>query len=492
MLFNYIDPTFSIFGLEITWYSVCILVGVVLAVWAGIVEGKKIGIPSDDIYWGLIIVFPCAIVGARLWYILFNLDQSWTFKKIIGLEGGLAGLAIQGGVIAAMIAIIIYCWKRKISLYRILDVVAPGFLIGQICGRWGNFCNHELYGPAVRDTTSFFWKMLPKFIRENMKIGNYYYHPTFLYESLLNLVGLILMLVARRKLKKLQSGDLIGGYFVWYGCVRIFTESLRMQSGVNEPLMLGPIPVSIFMSVLFIVAGIAFIIAKRFVGPQKYYQDILKEIKDNKFDLILFDLDGTLLDTKPLIDQSFIHTFEHFRPGYVLSDEELDQFFGPTLYQSFSRYSDDENEIEEMIKYYREFNIANHDSIVKPMPGAKDLINTLKRKKYKLGVVSSKKTDLVCHGLELFGLLDKMDVVIGSDDVKNHKPAPDGILLAIEKTNAHNACYVGDNVNDILAGKSANVKTVGCLYVNHPEKIIEANPDYTINRLSDMLRVCVE
>ena len=85
-----------------------------------------------------------------------------------------------------------------------------------------------------------------------------------------------------------------------------------------------------------------------------------------------------------------------------------------------------------------------------------------------------------------------MDVVIGSDDVKNHKPAPDGILLAIEKTNAHNACYVGDNVNDILAGKSANVKTVGCLYVNHPEKIIEANPDYTINRLSDMLRVCVE
>ena len=121
-----------------------------------------------------------------------------------------------------------------------------------------------------------------------------------------------------------------------------------------------------------------------------------------------------------------------------------------------------------------------------------DLINTLKRKKYKLGVVSSKKTDLVCHGLELFGLLDKMDVVIGSDDVKNHKPAPDGILLAIEKTNAHNACYVGDNVNDILAGKSANVKTVGCLYVNHPEKIIEANPDYTINRLSDMLRVCVE
>lgn len=106
MSFNFwINPSFSLFGLEITWYAIFILIGVIIAVWAGIREGKKLGIASDEVYWGVIIVLPCAIIGARLWYILFNLDQNWTFGKIIGLEGGLAGLAIQGGVIAALIEI---------------------------------------------------------------------------------------------------------------------------------------------------------------------------------------------------------------------------------------------------------------------------------------------------------------------------------------------------------------------------------------------------
>lgn len=486
---RYIDPTFSLFGLEIAWYAVCILIGVLIAVWAGVREGKKIGIPSDDVYWGVIIVLPCAIIGARLWYILFNLDEHWSFRKIIGLEGGLAGLAIQGGVIAAMITIFIYCRVKKISLYRILDIVAPGFLIGQICGRWGNFCNHELYGPIVKNPN--FLKSIP-ILGENMFIDGAYRHPTFLYESVLNLIGLSIMLVLRRKCKKLKSGDLIGVYFVWYGMVRIFTESLRGKSGANEILMLGPIPVSILISVIFIVGGLAFLIIKRFVGPKDYYQDIMKEIADNKLDTILFDLDGTLLDTKPLIDRSFIHTFEHFRPDYVLTDEELDSFFGPTLYQTFSRYSDDEAEIEKMIAYYREYNVANHDAIVKVMPGAKELIYTLHKKGYKLGVVSSKKTDLVRHGLELFGLLDKMDIVIGADEVKNHKPAPDGILLAKEKLEAEKIAYVGDTLNDILAGKAAGVKTIGCLYIKHPEVMLEASPDYVIQKLTDILKICME
>ena len=219
MLFNYIDPTFSIFGLEITWYSVCILVGVVLAVWAGIVEGKKIGIPSDDIYWGLIIVFPCAIVGARLWYILFNLDQSWTFKKIIGLEGGLAGLAIQGGIIAAMIAIIIYCWKRKISLYRILDVVAPGFLIGQICGRWGNFFNQEVYGHLVTNPS---WQWFPFAVL--LDNGEWHY-ALFFYEFMINLAIFTLLFILLRKVK--TKGYVTSAYLVAYGTIRFCLEPLR-------------------------------------------------------------------------------------------------------------------------------------------------------------------------------------------------------------------------------------------------------------------------
>lgn len=522
-MMRYIDPTFSLFGLEIAWYAVCILIGVVIAVIAGVKEGKKLGIPSDYVYWGVIIVLPCAIIGARLWYILFNLDQGWTFSKIIGLEGGLAGLAIQGGVIAALITICIYCYVRKISLYKILDIVAVGFLIGQICGRWGNFCNHELYGPVVENPN--FLKLIP-ILGENMYINGAYRHPVFLYESCLNLVGLIILLILRRKYKNLQSGDLMGVYLVWYGMVRILTESLRLYGDPSDPLMIGVIPVSILFSVIFIIVGIVFLVVKRFVGPKNKYQDILAEIAQNKLDTIIFDLDGTLLDTRPLIDKSFIHTFEHFRPEHKLTDEELDSFFGPTLYQTFSRFSDNEEEIQEMIAYYREYNVANHDQMVKEMPGARQLLKDLHNKGYHLAVASSKKTDLVIHGLQITNLYEFMDAVVGADEVKNHKPAPDAIIKAIEmikdKANAslndynndltksnsfirflkkmlkkkpkpvEKIAYVGDTLNDMKAAKAANVKAIGCLYISHPEVMLNADVDYVIEKLSDIITICVE
>ena len=486
----WINPTFKIANLEIHWYAICILVGVIIAVIMGVKEGKKLGIASDFVYTGVIITVPIAIVGTRLWYVLFNLDEGWTFRKILGLDGnGLAGLAIQGGVISALITVYIYCRVRKISLYKILDIVAPGFLIGQICGRWGNFCNHELYGPIIQNPASIRW--FP-WLAENMYINGAYRHPTFLYESMLNLVGFILILVSRRKFKKVLSGDFIGFYLVWYGFVRIITETLRSQSGAQEVLMVGGIHVSILTSIIFIIAGIAFLITKRFVGPKSYYSDILKEVSDNKFDTILFDLDGTILDSKQLIFSSFIHTFEVHRPDYQLSDEELESFFGPTLQQSFSKYSNDQNEIDEMIKTYRQYNISHHDEMVRPINGAKQLIKTLHNKGYKIGVVSSKKNDLVMKGLEVIGVFNYMDIILGCDDVKTPKPAPDGILMAIDELKSEKVLYVGDHVNDILAGKNANVKTCGCLYVSDPDKIIDANPDFTILKLDDILRICVE
>ena len=487
----WIEPSFKIGSFTIAWYAIFILTGVILAVILGVKEGKKLGIASDIIYTGVVITLPIAIIGARLWYVLFNISSFSSFGEVLGFKNGqfvgLSGLAIQGGVIAALITVYIYCRKRNVKLYRILDVVAPGFLIGQILGRWGNFCNHELYGPIVKNPE--FLKAIP-ILGENMFINGAYRHPTFLYESALNLIGLIIMLVLRRKSKKLQSGDLIGIYLIWYGMVRIFTESLRSMSGANEILKWGPIPVSIAISFIFIVCGIAFLVLKRFFGPKEKYQDVIKFVNDNKIDTVLFDLDGTLLNTKPLIDKSFIHTFEHFRPDYKLSDEELDSFFGPTLYQTFSRYSNDEEEIQAMIQFYRDFNVPNHDSMVSPFPQAKETVKDLHKKGIKVGVVSSKKTDLVMHGLELFGMLEYMDIVIGADEVKNHKPAPDGILLAKEKLNSKNVLYVGDTKNDIIAGKNASVKTCGVLYIKDPSIMLEVAPDYVINKLSEIEVIC--
>ncbi len=487
-MMNYIDPVaFKLFNAEVRWYAIFILLGVVLAVIAGVREGKKIGIPSEYIYTGVCIVLPCAILGARLWWDLFNIDKIHSFIDVFAIWDG--GLAIQGGVIAALITIYFYCRYRKFSFYRILDVVAPGFLIGQICGRWGNFCNHELYGPIVKHPD--FLKSIP-ILGENMFIDGAYRHPVFLYESLLNLVGLVIMLLFRRKFKKLESGDLIGGYLVWYGIVRIFTESLRMNSGVNEPLMAGPIPMSILTSVIFILCGIAFLVAKRFIGPRTNYAKLMETIKENKYDTVLFDLDGTLLNTRELINRSFVHTFEHFRPDHVLTDEELDSFFGPSLRQTFSRYSTDEQEIEEMIQYYREFNVSSHDEMVTAFPGAKSLIRTLARKGYKLGVVSSKKTDLVEHGLEIFGMRDKIKVIIGEEDVKNPKPDPEGILEAMRILDSKKALYVGDGVGDIEAGKNAGIDTIGVLYSDRKEQILAAEPTYTIHSLDQILAILVE
>lgn len=493
----YIDPiAFSFFGLEVHWYALWIMLGVVVAVIMGVREGKKLGIYSDFIYTGLIITLPLAIIGARLWYVLFNLDQFHSVGDVLGLNGGWAGLAIQGGVIVAIITVYIYCRKTKVSLYRAFDILAPGFLIGQIFGRWGNFCNHELYGPMIHNE-ELFQVFLPRFISDNMYIkgGDLlsglkegYYQPMFLYESVLNLVGLIGILIARRKFKKLESGDMLGLYLIWYGIVRTITESFRFE---GEVLMVGPIRVSILFSVIFIICGILFLVFKRKFGPRNNYQEVLSEVANNKIDTVIFDLDGTLLDTKRLIFQSFIHVFEKYFPEHELTDEELDSFFGPTLYQSFSRYSTDEKMIEEMIAYYREFNQAMHDEMVQAFPNVKDVLHYLAKHKYKLAVVSSKKNDLVNHGLEFTKIREYFTLVIGSDDVVLPKPNPEGLLLAKEKLEGKNCLYVGDSVSDIVAGKNANMKTCAVIYRtddSRADALLEAKPDYIIDSMPQLLK----
>lgn len=498
-MINYIDP---VAFLNIRWYAILILTGLLVAVLVGIKEGKKLGIYSDFVYWGVIITVPCAIVGARLWYVIFNFDSyvdngSVDLMEILGLRGGLEGLAIQGGVIAALIVVYFYCKKKRMPLYKVLDIVAPGFLIGQIFGRWGNFCNHELYGPVV-ENLSLFKKIFPSFITENMYIDGDYRHPVFLYESLLNLFGLIIMLVLRRHYKKLRSGDLMGIYLVWYGSVRCFTESLRLQGQENDPLMLfnTNIPVSIVVSVIFILSGLAFLILKTFFGPKKYYQDIIKEVLENKVSMVLFDLDGTLLDTRGLIFASFIHTFEKYFPDYILTDEELESFFGPPLYETFRRYCDDDKKIEEMITYYRAFNKAEHNNYVKPMEGCKEVLRSLYKKGYKLGIVSSKKRDVLMLGVELAGVEDYISYYICEGEVENAKPAPDGILKCMENIDKtilpNKVLYVGDHPSDIIAAKAAGVKSCAVMYSSKALELDAYEPDYEIYKLYDLFQILVE
>ena len=485
----------ELFGI-MRMYAFCIMVGIIFAVILGIKEGNRLGIYSDFIYNGVLIIVPLSILGARLWYVIFSERGGWTLAEILGLNGGMSGLAIQGGVIVAIISVIVYCRVNKVSVFKIFDLLAPGLLIGQICGRWGNFFNKELFGPAI-ENVELFKLIFPKFITENMYLrvdGIWAYrHPTFLYESMINLVGLITILVLRRKSKKLETGDAVGIYLLWYGLARIPIELLRMNSGVGETLG-SKIPVSLVTSIGFIIAGGLYLVLKRKFGPRDKYLDLLEEVRKNKIDTVIFDLDGTLLDTKPLIDRTFYNTFKEFMPDLELTDQDYQSFFGPTLHQTFSRFTEDQELIEKMIKFYRKFNIENHNTDnVKPFNGCKEVLKYLKKKGIKLAIVSSKKNDVIKLGLDLYDLEKYFDVIIGADDVKNHKPDPEGIKLAVSKLSPKKkVLYVGDNPSDIMAGKNAGVKTCDVMYSDMFEECEKLNPDYCICDLNGILKILGE
>ena len=235
MIYEINPIAIDIFGLQIAWYAICIMTGIFFAVLVGVRESDRLGIDRNLIYDGVLYCVPLCIVGARLYYVLFDWDSGWDLLKIIGFENGsfvgLRGLAINGGIITAGVFVVFYCIKKKISVLSVLDLVAPGFLIGQICGRWGNFFNQEAHGPAT--TYEFLSKFLPDFIVNQMRIDGTYYHPTFLYELSWNFLVLIFMLIIRRT-KKIKVGDLFPIYLMCYGFFRgAIIEPLR-----TDPLMM--------------------------------------------------------------------------------------------------------------------------------------------------------------------------------------------------------------------------------------------------------------
>lgn len=238
------DPVaFKIFGIEVMWYGVLISLAVIIGTVLALRETKRQGVDENDFIDLLLYAIPIAIVGARLYYVIFN----WNYYKddlvqILNFRGG--GLAIHGALISAVIVAVIFTRKRHIDFWKMADIAAPSIVLGQAIGRWGNYINQEAYGTP----TDLPWGIMVNGVKV---------HPTFLYESIGDFSIFLFLLWYRRNREKV-SGEVFLIYIMLYSLVRFFVEGLRTDS-----LMLGPIRVAQLVSFLGIVLSLYYLLRKR-------------------------------------------------------------------------------------------------------------------------------------------------------------------------------------------------------------------------------------
>ncbi len=260
------NPVFIDLGnIKIYWYSIMILLGILIGGSYALKEAKKYGISEDFMINLLFFLIPFSLIGARLYFVLFNWSY-YSTRTIEIFKVWEGGLAIHGAIIVGILWILIYTKKYQISTLRILDIAAVGIIIGQAIGRWGNFFNGEAHGPIT--TLAFLENLhLPNFIIKGMYISGNYYHPTFLYESLWCLLGFILLL-GIRKIKTIKLGQITALYLMWYSIGRFLIESLRTDSLMFLGFKMAQC-ISIF---LFIIGMILFLITQ-FSNKKRYYKD---------------------------------------------------------------------------------------------------------------------------------------------------------------------------------------------------------------------------
>ena len=231
---------FRIFGIDVMWYGVIISTGVLLGVLIALKEAKRTGFKEDNLLDFLLYAIPIGIVGARAYYVIFSWDYySQNLSQIINIRNG--GLAIHGAIIAGVVTGIIFCKKRKINFLELIDLVIPSLILGQAIGRWGNFVNQEAYGGP----TDLPWGII---------VNGQKVHPTFFYESIIN-ICVFIFLIWFRKNKKATHGQIFGLYLILYSAGRFFVEGLRTDS-----LMFLGMRVAQLISIASIILGAALLL----------------------------------------------------------------------------------------------------------------------------------------------------------------------------------------------------------------------------------------
>jgi phosphatidylglycerol---prolipoprotein diacylglyceryl transferase len=214
--------------ITVYWYGIIIGIGILIGLMLVMKESSKVGLDPNIFLDLLIWAIPLSILSARIYYVSFEWENyKGNLLNIVAVWEG--GIAIHGALIGAILTTIIYCYKKGVSFWKVADIAAPSLILAQAIGRWGNFINQEAHGTEVSRT--FLESMfLPDFIIDQMFIDGSYYHPTFLYESVWNVIGFVILITIRRKISKLKQGEMFLSYLIWYSSGRFFIEGMRTDS----------------------------------------------------------------------------------------------------------------------------------------------------------------------------------------------------------------------------------------------------------------------
>jgi len=467
--------TFISFGsLSVKWYAVLILTGASIAYYFCVKNIKSVKHISVDLFSDLFVyTLWVGIIGSRLWFCVFY-DLSYYLEdpvRFIRVWDG--GLAIQGALVAGVAFAYFYSKKHSINFFILLDCVMPNVLFAQAMGRWGNFVNRECYGPVVEE--SYFDGLL-SFIKDGMYIGGSYRMPMFFYESCACFAGWLIINFVLRKYQN-KRGDLAYSYMMWYGVARFFIEAKRTDS-----LYIGKLKMAMVTSVVFVVIGL--------LG----YFGLLDKLFKKKKPTILFDMDGTLVNTTASIIEAYSEVFRQFDKIENFTEERKVEVLGPALKDIFPKYFPG-YDYDTLYAVYSARQKQVSKQLNELTPNSELVLKTLHEQGYHIGIVSTRSLQGIKDLLADFDLSDTVEDIMGLKEVENLKPNPEAIYKIIAKNNWNpdDVIMIGDSNMDILCGKNYGAFTVG--FDSHNDKrqqLEDAKPNEIIDDMISILDIVNE
>ena len=465
------EQTFLLFKIgdlvfDIRWYAVLILIGAILTYYFSRKEIKNSKYISLEFFDNLFVYTLWAgIIGARLWFCIFYNFSYYLSNPLEIIKIWDGGLAIQGGLVGGAIFAYFFAKKSGYSFMKLVDLILPHVLLGQMMGRWGNFVNKECHGAEVKET---YFNGILSFLKKGMYIDGHYYEPLFFFESVLCLIGwLIIYLILRKKQNK--RGDLGYAYLMWYGLIRLFIEQRRTDS-----LYIGNIKMAQLTSLIFIVVGV--------LGYIGFFEKYLKKSKPT----IVFDFDGTLIDTKEGIIAGYEALFKQFSSLDKFTDEVKVEILGPALRELFPKYFPDVD-YDTLYEIYKNRQIEVSKTTNKPNNNCQEILSYLHDEGYKIAILSTRKHSGIKQILSDFDLEKYVDYICGLDDVTNSKPDPEG-LFTITNNKGFNkeVVMIGDSMMDIGCGNNYGAYTIA--YISSPSRLEELtnSSNYVIHDLIEI------